>query len=314
MPINLQNHRTSNAKLFSVSGNKQKLHTAASFQKKKNANLKVGKSSSGTGSALLNRMINNQSLAAAASNPSRRRHSMTGNSGINGSTHSATGSTTSGREGSVSPLRRSVGDAPSPPQQQQPPHIGQVAITPKGSSHERKIKKSASGDTSLDPPHLFRSSSTSSNKKKNMRRSRSFDKEKTLSSLMPSAIVTCSLAMKPRNFLRRGSGDSARSNNTAPPSANTNTTNTSTSSKKGRSTSTGALPDCEPESPRDTLKAKRRQLRRNTLSGDLPFVPDTPPSSLLNISTDDPEDVSNRFLSDDDDSDDDSLFSMSEEH
>ena len=67
MPINLQNHRTSNAKLFSVK--EKKLHTAASFQKTQNANLKVAKSASGKGGALIHRMLNNQTLAAAASNP-----------------------------------------------------------------------------------------------------------------------------------------------------------------------------------------------------------------------------------------------------
>ena len=41
MPVTLQNHRTSNAKLFSVAGTKQKLHTAASFQKTQKANVKV---------------------------------------------------------------------------------------------------------------------------------------------------------------------------------------------------------------------------------------------------------------------------------
>ena len=82
MPVQLQNHRHSNAKLFdSASGQKQKLHTAASFQKAQQARGSgknvVVRASSGNGKGVLGVLMQ------------RRRHSMNTSlmeSGGNGST------------------------------------------------------------------------------------------------------------------------------------------------------------------------------------------------------------------------------------
>jgi len=43
MPINLQNHRTSNEKLMSSGATRQKLHTATSFQKSRKGALNVSR-------------------------------------------------------------------------------------------------------------------------------------------------------------------------------------------------------------------------------------------------------------------------------
>ena len=53
MPIHLQNHRTSNAELFSSGTTRQKLHTATSFQKQRNGALRVSRNRSGDGSSLM---------------------------------------------------------------------------------------------------------------------------------------------------------------------------------------------------------------------------------------------------------------------
>lgn len=254
MPINLQNHRTSNAKLFSVSSNKQKLHTAASLKESQKNNLKVLKNDSGSGFAMMTRMFANPTNATPnlpaeipARNCRQRRHSI---------------STNSSRTPDHSPapsLRHSTNSTPH-----------QRSSSNKSSSRQR-IKRSESLDTTL----VFQQQLGNNNKestpnnikgtKTRPRRSRSFGNP---ISGAGGPVIKSLGQSPPRRKLspRRGSGDTSKSANHADAVC--------------------------PPSPRDTLRAKREQLRRKSHGGisvNLPNLPSTQqtPASLLGGDDDD---------------------------
>ena len=194
MPINLQNHRTSNAKLFSSGTTSKKLHTATSLMKQRN--IRVSRNASGDGSRLgfLSRSSDRTTTGDKDKPRRQRRHSMGGSleaaaasAGLVLDDHHDLGSASEyarprSRHSTSSAMRRTssldTSLLPTPATTTASKHSSESRTTPSSSRGDVTIP------TATPPPgEQRRRSSSSSKKKSSMRRSSSMGTEATRSNM-----------------------------------------------------------------------------------------------------------------------------------